>query len=297
MDRRFGVSTRLFLDSRLDRAHLVQIAAHGFDAIELFASRSHFDYRDEDAIERLAEWLTETGLELHAVHAPVVESTSNGPGRGSLSNASGDESRRKAALAEIDATLKLAKRIRFPYLVVHLGVPANAQIPAAGNGQERLTSAGQGTGDNQPSAARRSLEDIVALASAVDVKVAIEILPNRLSTPTSLVKLIEDDLDGIDAGVCFDFGHAHLMGDLGEAIETLSGHIWTTHVHDNRGRQDDHLVPFGGTVNWDMAMMEIQKVGYDGALMFEISGAGDKNAVLERCAKARERLRQAFVVM
>jgi hypothetical protein len=45
-DRRFGVSTQLFLDSRLTLAHLVEISASGIEAVEVFGSRSHFDYSD-----------------------------------------------------------------------------------------------------------------------------------------------------------------------------------------------------------------------------------------------------------
>ena len=41
---RFGISTHLYHDRRLERAHLAQIAGHGFETIELFATRSHFDY-------------------------------------------------------------------------------------------------------------------------------------------------------------------------------------------------------------------------------------------------------------
>ena len=49
---RFGISTHLYHDQRLSRDHLAQIASYGFEAIELFATRSHFDYHDEAAIER-----------------------------------------------------------------------------------------------------------------------------------------------------------------------------------------------------------------------------------------------------
>ena len=101
------------------------------------------------------------------------------------------------------------------------------------------------------------------MASESGVRVAVEVIPNSLSTPERLVHLIEEQLDGLDVGICFDYGHANLMGDLAEAIETVSGHLWTTHVHDNRGREDEHLVPFMGTINWETAMMETQKIGYD----------------------------------
>ena len=52
-----------------------------------------------------------------------------------------------------------------------------------------------------------------------------------------------------------------------------SGHIVTTHVHDNNGQRDDHLVPGHGTIDWEGVMMAFQKVGYDGAWIFELAPA------------------------
>ena len=57
------------------------------------------------------------------------------------------------------------------------------------------------------------------------------------STPTALVDLLEGDLELGDAGVCLDFGHAHMLGGAPEAAEALSGHVITTHVHDNDGTE------------------------------------------------------------
>lgn len=279
MQRRFGISTHLFHESRLEREHLVHIAAHGFDAVEVFATRSHFDYRDERAIEQLGEWLSETGLELHSVHAPIVESIAGGRWVGSFSNASSDEGRRRSAIAETEAALRLAAHIPFHYLVLHLGMPTSERVPH---------------GDNQPGAARRSLEAVVLLAEQMHVRVATEVIPNPLSSATALVRLIEDELDGIDVGICLDYGHAHLTGDLGEAIETLSGHLWTTHVHDNGGTRDEHLVPFNGSIDWEAAMMGTEKIGYDGPLIFEVAGAGDPLGTLQRAAATRQRLDVAF---
>ena len=278
-NRRFGVSTHLFHEHRLGREHLVHVAAHGFDAIEIFATRAHFDYRDPQAIEHLREWLSDTRLELHSVHAPAFDALKNGRWVGSFSNAAADETRRKTAIAEAEAALGIAAYVPFRYLVVHLGVPGD-QVPA---------------NDNQPDAARRSVEELVTIAARFNVLVAVEVIPNRLSSAAALCQLIEEELDGVNVGVCLDYGHAHLMGDLGEAIETLSGHLWTTHVHDNGGRSDDHLVPFAGTIEWEAAMMATQKIGYDGALMLEVGDTGDPLDVLRRAVKARERLEKTFV--
>jgi sugar phosphate isomerase/epimerase len=278
-DRRFGVSTHLFHEHRLNREHLVHVAGHGFEALEVFATRSHVDYRDETALARLAEWISDTRLELHSVHAPIVEAMRGGQWVGSFSIASGDEQRRKAAVAEIDAALGIARFIPFRYLVVHVG------LPAAASGAPK---------DNRSEAAHRSVEEIVTMAARVGVRVALEVIPNPLSEAAELVRFIEDQLDGHDVGVCLDYGHAHLMGDLGEAIETLGGHLWTTHVHDNGGTRDDHLVPFAGSIDWDAAMMETQKVGYEGTLMLEVADTGDPLDVLRRATHARGRLERVL---
>lgn len=276
--RRFGLSTHLFHDHRLTRDHLQAIARQGFDAVEVVATRSHFDYRDEAAATQLAGWLRDTGLELHAVHAPVADARRHGQAVGPYSTAAGDEARRRTAVAEIEAVLALATLLPFRYLVMHLGVPASVAA----------------SGDNQPAAARRSLEDVADLARRAGVRVAVEVIPNALSTPEALARLI-DDADDLDVGVCLDFGHAHLMGDVGEAIETLSGHLVTTHVHDNNGRRDDHGPPGSGTIDWDTALMTTQKIGYDDVLLFEVAGGGNPDDVLRRTAAARTRLLSMLV--
>ena len=74
------------------------------------------------------------------------------------------------------------------------------------------------------------------LAEPLGVRVALEVIPNELSRAGSLVHFIEEVLDASEVGICLDFGHAHMDGDLVEAIETVSEHLITTHVHDNRGR-------------------------------------------------------------
>jgi len=83
------------------------------------------------------------------------------------------------------------------------------------------------------------------------------------------------------------------MGDVVDAIETLSGHLVTTHVHDNRGRRDDHLPPFEGVIEWPTALMALQKVGYDGIMMLELAGIDGPASMLERAQRSRTQIEQA----
>jgi sugar phosphate isomerase/epimerase len=269
---RFGISTHLYHEQRLSREHLAQIAAHGFEAVEVFATRSHFDYHDAAAIARLAEWLKETGLALHGIHAPVTDRLLPGDHWGELiSNAAGDTAKRQAAVREADAALNIARRIPADVFVVHLGTP-----PAKG-------------GENNRSAALRSVEEICRLAEPIGIRVALEVIPNPLSDAASLVDLLEKDLDAPRTGICLDFGHAFLMGDVADAIEIVAEHLITTHVHDNNGKKDEHLVPFEGRIHWDIALMTMQKVGYDGTYLMELANTGSPAAVLEQARAARAR--------
>ncbi len=89
----FGISTHLYLDDRLDRDHLVEIAAHGFDAIEVFAVASHFDYHDRRAAVALAEWLDDTRLTLHSCTRRLRATTSTATWGEALRLAAADEAR------------------------------------------------------------------------------------------------------------------------------------------------------------------------------------------------------------
>ncbi len=273
---RFGISTHLFHDQRLERAHLAQIADAGFEAIELFATRSHFDYHDAAAVTELSTWLSDTGLALGSIHAPIMFAL--GSTGQSLSNAASDGAARQAAVRETDLALQVAKQIPFDLLVVHLGTPDNRS----------------GAGDNNRGAAFRSAEEICRLAHPHGVKVAFEVIPNALSTPAELVTLLERDLEAPHAGICLDFGHAHLMGDVADAVEVAAEHLIATHVHDNRRRDDDHLSPFLGTINWDMALMTMQKIGYEGTYLLELANTGSPASVLEEAQRARQRFERTL---
>jgi sugar phosphate isomerase/epimerase len=275
----FAVSTFLFHASRLDREHLVDIAAHGFGGVELFALRSHFDYADPTAVADLAEWLDDTRLQLTAVHAPTAERVVDGVWTGTLSVASTDAALRARAVAEIQQTLDLAAVLPFRTLVLHVGMPAH--LAAAG--------------DNDAGAARHSLDVIVPYAAERGVQVALEVQTNALSTPDALVALIEDATDWPPSGICLDVGHARLLGDPADAIETASGLIVASHVHDTRGSRDDHLVPYEGSIEWARTLLAFQKVGYSGPWTFELAPAASPIvATLARAVQARQRFEQCL---
>src|SRR5690606_9419671 len=99
---------------------------------------------DAASIDQLAEWLSDTRLQLHSLHAPICESISGGKWSTPFSNAVTAEDRRQTAIRETVAAIGIAARVPFKYLVVHVGTPDPYSTP----------------GDNHPDAARRSIEEI-----------------------------------------------------------------------------------------------------------------------------------------
>jgi sugar phosphate isomerase/epimerase len=269
----FGVSTQLYHAHRLRHGHLAEIAAHGFRAVEIIATRSHLDYHDPAALDAVADWLTREGLRLSSLHAPVMERF-DGTWINPMSIASTDDAARKQAVSEAGAALELARRVPLSTVVVHPGLQDSLLSSAVRNSRD---------------AALRSVEEIVALASPLGVRVALEVIPNAMATAGALAELL-DELDMPEVGVCLDFGHAHLQGDVVDAIETLSGVLIATHVHDNHGRRDEHLAPFEGTIDWTGAVTALQKIGYEGTMMLELAGADESAPALERARLAVARL-------
>jgi len=259
----------------LNRDHLIEIGSFGFRSVEVFATRTHFDYHSERAVADLQQWLAEAGLELHSVHAPVGESYSAGRWIGPLSIASADRDARAHAVNEAERALQIARRIPFKVFVTHLGVPREAPTAAAANSRD---------------SARRSIEELTAIAEPLGVQIGVEVMPNELSRAGSLVHFVERVVDAADVGICLDLGHALLDGDVVDAIETVSEHLVAVEVHDNKGRSDDHLVPFEGSIEWASALTSVQKVGYDGALIFEVAGRGSTKEILARARTAREKM-------
>ena len=94
-------------------------------------------------------------------------------------------------------------------------------------------------------------------------------------------------LDLADAGICLDFGHAHLMGDVARSRRNVSGPSVTTHVHDNRGRTRRPSRAVRGIIDWPATLMAMRKIGYDGTLIFEVAAHGAADGDAGAGARAR----------
>jgi sugar phosphate isomerase/epimerase len=118
------------------------------------------------------------------------------------------------------------------------------------------------------------MRELLAVAKQEGVTVCLENMPFldfSLSSPSDIVGFIEEINDPFFA-MCLDTGHANVCRNWSspaEAMRKYGNHIKVLHVHDNRGKRDEHTVPFSGTIDWDDFSHALQETDFQGVLSLE----------------------------
>lgn len=95
-------------------------------------------------------------------------------------------------------------------------------------------------------------------------------LVDYCSEAEDLAELIDSYHDE-RVGACWDTGHANATyTDQWEPLHVIGKRLRCTHIDDNRGTDDLHLLPFDGTVKWDRVMGALRDIGYPGDLILEV---------------------------
>ena len=68
---------------------------------------------------------------------------------------------------------------------------------------------------------------------------------------------------------CWDTGHANIEGHQYEDIMTLGKDLHAIHFNDNRGKGDEHIMPFLGTMSMDEVMHGLIDSDFDGYFTLE----------------------------
>jgi sugar phosphate isomerase/epimerase len=103
------------------------------------------------------------------------------------------------------------------------------------------------------------------------ILICVENMPPGVHPGSRMADLAEliSELEHPQLALALDTGHANL-GE-GVAHETIAAGtlLATTHVHDNNGRQDSHLPPGHGTINWSEWGRTLDSIGYAGPIVLE----------------------------
>jgi sugar phosphate isomerase/epimerase len=249
-----AMSSYVYIGRRLGPSQLDAMKRGGAQAVEIFAARGHFNYHEKEHVRELGSWFKSEGVELHSLHSPIYMSNDFRGASQALNIVDVEKRNRIDAMDEIKRALEVAEIAPFRFLVQHIG------------------QSNESEDERKFESALSSIEHLRAFARPLGVTLLLENTPNDLATPEKLMELLRA-LRYPDLGICFDTGHAHLMGGVHPAYEILADRIRSTHVHDNNNDRDSHLWPGGGSIDWDQTMKSLRSAPHVPALLMEIEGA------------------------
>lgn len=230
------LSTHLFVRHRLTTVWLERVWDAGFPSVEIFCARQHIDYRDRAQINELGHWFKDSPLKMHSLHSPMYSDDvwgRSGP-QAVIDITEPSKARRMNMVDEIKRALEIAEVVPFRYLIQHVGVSGEEM-------DERRLDSGFS-----------SLDEIRVFAAQRGVEVLLENIPNAFSSAARLNDFLAQT--HLNLNYCFDVGHAHLSNGISAEFELMKNRIRSTHLHDNDGKEDQHLFPKRGSIDWTAAM-------------------------------------------
>ena len=186
---------------------------------------------------QIKEWCDELGLGVKGVHATAGEKNCD-----LKDYTSSNEYNRLAGMELVKNRLDLAHTLNAEAIVLHFIQP-----------WERFEKE-NGYWDSFFRPALRSFDELEPYCRTRHIKICIE---NELAAPPAHSIRMFDTLfaryDRSYMGLCFDTGHALITckeNCLGFA-ERYNERLFMIHIHDNQGKDDEHLIPFEGGFDWE----------------------------------------------
>jgi len=235
------LSTYLFVSRKLTAELLEQIDGAGFQGVEIFCTRSHFDYSMKTEIQAMASALEQHHLQLVSLHAPTSRDLSAMRESGTpLSICEVERVRRIEAMDELKRVIDVADDLPYARLILHMGGPRETADP------------------RKRDAAFSSLEHLILHARHGGVTICVENTMSEMGDPNYLRAFVDETrLTGLRFN--FDIGHANLSDfpedeRLEKSFSPLHDFVSSVHLHDNHGVKDEHVAPYEGSIDWPAAI-------------------------------------------
>lgn len=215
----------------------------------------------------------DAGIEFSQVHAPwpVDDSTVES---------------RAQKLEDMKRTIRGAAYLDGKYMVTHptrLFDPQGHELPEAV--EENIDFFGK----------------ITEYAKGFGVGICIETMPFRrsgdtISSPQSIIDFVNKaNLDNLY--ICLDTGHANLYGvKPADAVKMFGKKLKTLHIHDNDGYDDNHWVPYLGSVDWTGFGKALAEVGFDGCMSSECRVMGAYSPSLKKYFEVAPEVKERYEI-
>jgi len=235
------------------RAELIKNA--GFDTTCLWWAED--ERANTGSLDDLPKIVRDAGLGIDNVHVPFIQAHL-------LS--SDDRTQRRKMIDLHKQWIEDCARHNIPKLIFHIcpaGENSSAPVPILLD----------------------SVAEIVRFAETAKVILAAE-----NTHRSDYIDFVFERIDSEYLRFCYDSGHDFIWGDEQTTVLKKWGHkLVMTHLHDNKGSNDDHMIPFTGGIDWRKIVAAWPK-DYKGPLMLEVVGNPDIQSPEDFLKKAFENL-------
>ncbi|MBI5886188.1 MAG: sugar phosphate isomerase/epimerase [Deltaproteobacteria bacterium] len=226
---------------------------------EIYMDAASLKIASGEELEEIGKAFTWAGLSV-TVHGPYIDLNPGAP----------DEKTRLHTVEVYQAAFDAAARLAPKTIVLHAGYRA---------------SLFKGGPELWLSQSRKTWPRFVRLAEPLDMTIAVEnIYEKNPQTQLALIK----DIASPNFGACLDTGHLNVFSSVAteEWLRALGAHLAEVHLHDNNGKNDEHLPIGEGTFDFKTFMRLLGEHADSPVLTIEPHG----EEMLDKAMKAVRRI-------
>ncbi len=251
---KFSLSTLPFVDREIDIQLFQLFHTYAIDSVELFAQRPHFDITDQTHLDMVEKIESEIGLLINSLHLPIYFNRFANPlERKKINLCSSDNNIRSNSIREIVRHIEIASRLKIPVVILHTGIE--------NNNENEINNLIEALCFINETAVKNNV--LLALENHTTESVSIEIL-------ISLIHKVDTD----NIGICFDVGHSNIFSNYMSDLTQARRYLFSLHLHDNNGEEDEHLFPYEGIVDFDYIIGFLRTSKFSGVVTLELNGEG-----------------------
>jgi len=251
------------------RKQLPLIKNAGFTHVSIGARIEHSNYLEDEGRKSIRTMVESNGLGICSIHTPFGKGIDISSSDSAVSDHTVDLYRRC-----IDAALCLSADV----VIFH---------PTAYLSSDHI--------DARKAAVVRNVAKLVDHTGKGSVRLAVE--NDSYEPANDVLSCLFDEISDAGFGFCYDSSHDNLVKQPLALLGKYGCRLLTTHLSDNRGTKDDHMLPFEGTYDWDRFCEIFPHEVFSGIFLLEVemreSAYRTPAEFLDEAFRRGEKLRKA----
>jgi sugar phosphate isomerase/epimerase len=224
------------------RDQLPLIREAGFTHISIGAKLEHSDYLENEGVRDIKAMVNDQGLGVCSIHTPFGKDLD-------ISSPQQDVSDHTVELYKrcIDATQFLSAGV----VIFH---------PTAYMNSDHLAV--------RKNVVVKNVQDLLEYIGNTGVKIAVE--NDSYEPANDVLSHSLNEIADPGYGFCYDSSHDNLVGRPLALLNEYGHRLLTTHISDNHGKKDDHILPFEGSYDWDRFCGVFSRLFFEGIFLLEV---------------------------